>query len=521
VVRSPLGTSVITSRSQDRTRLLALNSAWNLLRAASNSAVVIGLPLVLVFQLPAETFAVWALMFSISSFVIFFDLGLYPIVRAKVAREARLGSLAQAHRWTTSGVLILTATGCICTVAAATAGPSLDHLFGEIPAGLVGHAAVCLVILTVGQACFLVLNGVASYFSGLQRSKLPALVATISRLASMALVLVAATRTSDLIVLAAAFSVPTALGALYLVVAFARERHADAPATTPGPHRLWKALLRDSGPLIVWSACVLAVSGAGTAIVGAVDFQGVAAFAVSASLALGVTGVGNAVVSPLLPELSHAHAGGDDAFDALVSGSFTLNAWMLTLCTAGSWVVGWAVLAGRGTSDEWLTSSVVLVLVTTATSLRLSLTPISMAFIASGTHRRVVAPPILDAVVTLALCLALGTAFGVVGVSSGLLAGAAVAVVVANQWSTRLTGLRDLTRTIPFSPTLLRATLCCLPTLAGVTLAHFLEPTGPTPQSLVMMSVAYLVTCGVSVVLMAPAAVRRRATDSFRRKANA
>ncbi|WP_162599901.1 hypothetical protein [Nocardioides solisilvae] len=258
----------------------------------------------------------------------------------------------------------------------------------------------------------------------------------------MACVLGSTLFTADLAILAAAYSLPSILGTVFLTAKYWRVRQGVSLRADQDPARVSsRVILGYSGPLIVWSACVLAVNGLGTSLVGALDFAGVATFAVATSMALAVSGFSNAAIAPLLPELSSTLD--RQGFRKLLAQSTRVNALLLLACCVGSWAIGLFVLAGSDGLASTQTSIATVLLVPLAMTIRLTMTPLSMAFIARGTHHRVIFPPLADAMITVVLSVVLGRHFGALGVAGAQVFGAFVAVILTCTWSARRAGLQE------------------------------------------------------------------------------
>lgn len=451
-----------------------LNSLANILRAFSGSLTTILLPMFLVFLLPKSDFTVWALVYGMASYVMYLDLGLQASIQATVAHRHGAGDVRAAKRVAASGLKIVAAVCAVSVLGAVLVAGLLPSIFPQIPSDLLDQARVALLVLVGGQLCGLATNVASAYFAGLQRSLEPAVIATIARFASLGAVLLCVPFSQDLGVLAAAFSIPIAAGLVAIVWRFSAERPRNDILTENGmeptsfDNRPWPLLVY-SGPLMLWNICVLVVNGAGIVIVGLFAYESVAAFSIASMFAAAVVGVGNAVTTPLLAEFSRVSTsqGGLEELRALLRNAVRINSVVILGLAGGVLLLAPIFLELSGLAMTGIGEFVLVSCVVLAASLRLLMAPVTMVFIATGTHRRIVLPPVVEALLTLTVTIVLASMYGAVGAGLGALVGALIGVTMTLTWSLKSSGIALGGMSGVIRNGLLVPVLCWLPSWAA------------------------------------------------------
>lgn len=428
-----------------RAGVLARNSFANLARVASTSLVALLVPVILVATLRPDLYGTWALLFGLAGFVLYLDFGLPSSVQTLVSRESAGGRSAAARARGLSGVAWSAAIGAIMLVALAVAASFADVLFPALSRADSGNIAVVVLLLGVGNVATFVGNTAASYFAGLQRSAVAAATLVPGRLASLLIAVPVAAVTQDLVLVAASYALPLVLGGVAMVAQVLRAP-VDADEVPPLRQRL--LVLRFSGPLAMWSVYMLCISGVGILVVGRVDFRAVAVFSLASAFASALTAVVTALVSPVLSELGRAHANEDgNRFTSLVLNGTRIDT-ALVACGVVGVEVAYLVAApflSRSQGVPVLEASSIIAFAVLASGLRLTVAPLTFAFVAAGAHRKLLLPPLFEAVITLAATIGLGAMFGGAGAAAGLLVGAVGGVTLAIAWSHRVTGVVDAT----------------------------------------------------------------------------
>lgn len=456
--------------AKSRLAVLALNSAANGIRAISGSLVTLVLPLVLVSILVKSDFAVWAICFSIASYVLYLDLGIPTTLQALVAGFDSRDDPASALRVVRVGISIVAMVALISLIAAGVVAWKFSAIFPDVRPDLAALAAPTLMIAIVGQLSNLLSNAGAAYFAGLQRSAEPTRVLVPSRVISLLLAGAVAFLGGNLVFVAVGYALPLVTGcAVIFLMLRGESRRAAKRLVAPRSHSSPSAILSFSGPLIAWNLSLLFVTGAGLAIVGRVDYGAVAAYAVANIFAVGITSLDSALLASLIPEFSRAHAVGDRQRLARgVLRASRVNSIFVVLMAGG--IIAFAPIIAIllvNAADRPLAVFLIIGVVVSA-SLRAFPAPLSLAFVATGTHKRIYFPPILEAVVTFSICVLLGIAYGAVGVVIGSVVGAFLGMMLAFIVSRRLSGAVDATFTGILVQSVLLPVLPLLPMMVAI-----------------------------------------------------
>ena len=495
-----------------RATILARNSLANLVRATSSSATNILLPVLLVVTLAPAAYASWALVWTLGTFVAYFDLGVPTTVQAIVGSHSEDGHSRSAVRAVRSGLLITSVVAALAISAAAVMGMSIGAVFPAMPIEYRWSAVLALALIVLGQASTLVSNVASSYFAGNQRSYVPAFVLTPTRYVAMAAAWIAAWISQSLFVAALAYAVPLVVGGLVLLWLFTREvRVETAPVddvTDWGRASNYSVtgLLRHSGPLIIWSLCMLVITGAGLVIVGRLDFASVATYSIAAVVVGALAGLESASSAPFLPELARIHTKhGATEVSRLVLRFTSINSLLLFAATAAVMTFGPFLfsLLGRGARIDESLGLICLALLMLGSAIHLSGTPLSLAFIASRTHTRVVAQPVLQAIMTLLLSLVGGLSYGAAGVAAGVFLGGCLGICLTVFWSSRAAGVANDEPFHLLAVAALKPVACLIPVIACLVITAVGHvPTNGATLSLSILcltvSLLFLVRTGLS-----------------------
>lgn len=423
-----------------RRGLLARNSFANLVRVGSTSLVSLLLPLVLITVLEPRFYATWALLFGLAGFVLYLDFGLPTSVQTLVARAGAADDPAGRRRVAISGIRWAVGIGLALLALIAVVGARATFLFPALGTSSVGLVAGTLVLIAIGNVSTLVGNTASAFFAALQRSSVAAVTLVPGRVGSLIVSVLLAVATQNVALVATGYAVPLVLGAVAMIL---RVMLGSGPTGRPGrtSSAVRFEVVRYSGPLTAWSLYMLCISGAGIVIVGRVDYRSIAAFSLATAFSAALTGVQSAVIAPILSELGRSYAAGDQERSTRI---------VLTASAANGAIIGIGVVGiqalylafqpflGHGASGS-TSAAAVIGLTVLAGGIRLTMSPLTFAFIGSGSHGRLLLPPMCEAVVTLGATIALGVLLGALGVAVGLVIGAISGVLLALLWSHRIT----------------------------------------------------------------------------------
>ena len=465
-------------RTGGRGRLLLWNALANIIRAGSTSLVSIVLPILLVLIMPPASYAAWALIFGLAAYTLYLDLGMQATIQALVAKHEGARDAAAVARVGVSALKIIGVVILVCLAGACAVAIGLPVLFPEIPSVLLSQSQLGLLVIVFGQASSLVGLVLSAHFAGQLRSMVAMVVIAPSRLASLLGGAIGAVFTDNMVTIAVFYSVPLFLGTLVLLWRYLVDTH----------HGRWlhpanleevsvRYLLRYSGPLILWNVCMLVVSGAGIFIVGRVDYTQLPAYVIAAALVTGLTSVSSAIVQPLLPEMTRAAAESDSGFALarLVRISSQFNGVLLATISVIVLICAPValdlILDDAGGEDAVL----VLALLIAGNGLRLLTLPLSLAFIATNSHSRILLPPVVEAGVNVTSSIAFGMLFGAPGVALGYFLGSLTCLCLTMTWSKRISRRIVLKSSTLLFITLVLPLAVIFPTFVALVVVHLLS----------------------------------------------
>lgn len=480
---SPSNEPDVASASGSRVWILFRNAVANVLRAFSSTAVTVLLPLLLVVIFQPERYAAWALVFSLGAFVAYWDLGLPTTVQAMVGRHMATDGLIAAGRVARSGITLALLISGLCLAASALAAVGFAGIFPAVPLALQNEARGALVLIVLGQVGSLVGNIIAAYFAGQQRSHIPALIVAPARVLSLVMAIVAAVTTHSLVVTAVGYALPLVIGTVTLASSFVvNDRIAGRGLPTPkvdaGTTNL-RSLLSYSGPLIVWSICMLVTTGLDLIIVARVDYGAIVPYSIAAVVVSAVAGLESATTGPLLPELARAHTlQGSSRVSQLAERFNSVNAVLLFAVTGVLIAAGpvFLPLLAHSSQLNLHESWPILAVLLSANALHLIGTPLSLTFIATKTHTRVIWPPVIEAGLNLGLSVWLGILFGAIGVALGTLIASTIGIVLGYFWSVRVSGVIRTRPSTLFLQGAVRPLAAVLPVIIVTAIAVALNP---------------------------------------------
>lgn len=418
-------------RDRRNPRSLASSSFASALRAGAASANAVLVPIALLRLLPVQAYSVWILCFVTSGYVVYLDLGLQGTVQAMAGRA--VGDSNSELAWLIGRAamklvlrLSVLVVGAYATVAILLprAIPSFAHISPTL--------LIELFILTVsGQLANLVSNVVACYFVAIRDFWFVTIVCVSARLSSALFVVAAAALSSNLRFIATAYAVPLILGAASLGIRLRRYK--------PGRSHLAQLrvssrdLIKYSGPLMLWNVCVLALGASGTLTVARYDYAAVPAYSIALVISSGITGLDAALLAPVTSELGTRYASGS-TYGHFVGKVTRLNSMLLAILT----ICAAALMASPYRQVFHLNVHhyvIPVIVIIFASALRITMTPLSQLFVASGSHQRVLAGPALETLGTAVPVVSIGAVYGINGVAVAYLAGAILGVAMTIFWS--------------------------------------------------------------------------------------
>jgi O-antigen/teichoic acid export membrane protein len=306
----------------------------------------------------------------------------------------------------------------------------LPTWFPAIPQEGRHEARLALLLLGSSLAAGLPATVAAGIFSGFQRNEIPAFVSVGSRLAIAAALIFLATARVGLFAMAAAYA---AINVAATVVQFAllKRWYPDlAFRITNVAARAGRELFDYCFSLTVWSVGILAVNGLDSVIAGRIDFHWAGYFAVAASIVTLIMGVQVAALQPLVAIAAQLHSSHEPGrLGELLIEATRANAALSLLSLVPIYVAGGPLLAwwiGTAFGAQLLP---ILQVVLIGIFVRQTIAPFAAIVLGTGEQRLIVATPIYEGIVKLAVSIGLGIAIGAIGVALGTIAGGIVCLL--------------------------------------------------------------------------------------------
>ena len=414
----------LTSAGPPAVRSLAWNGFWTVAMTSSGGLIAVLVPPFLARTLTHDEYGAWALALQIASYVLVLGFGLQNAVGRFVAIAH--GPKAAAFR---SGVVVA-AFHMACAAALAgmvlvgAAALALPYLFTQMPDALVGDFRTALLLCGTAAALALTTMPFTGVFLGEQRAHVPAVIVLLGRAAQCALLVVAAVGFGTIEALAIAYCVGQVLTTGGQLVAWGTSggvRLLARRASATHYRELWNFC----SPFVLWNSLAALSFGSDLLIASKVDFGATPYYAVSLTIATTFVGLLASGYNSLLPAAAQ-HV-----------GTGNRRALLGMLRRGGRMGVGLSValglplmLAATGPLALWVgpsyaaASAPFVALLIFAQIVRLAMSMYGSVTIATGRHRAVLLPPLLDAAVGLAVGIGLGVCIGATGVALGMIAGA-------------------------------------------------------------------------------------------------
>lgn len=449
------------------------NATANVVRGGATAMVAVALPPFLTRLMSPDAYGAWALVLQVSAYVGYLDFGIQTAVGRFVAYANEKQDTAHRDRIVSTALVGLAIAGIIglsgCTILAL----GLPTIFRQMPSILVGDARVALLLVGGSLAVGLpasVFNGI---FVGLQCNEVPAIIVGISRIFSAILLILVVHHGGRLTQMGIVVAVVNL--ASYGLQYFAYRRMVpDAhPSIRLLSRRTSRELFDYCLGLSIWSFAMVLISGLDLILVGFLQFDAVAYYAVSTSLVTLVAGVQNAVFTAMISPMAVLHAREESA---------ALGRLMITATRYGSFIlllIGLPlILGGRSILILWVGPTYafqgtrILQFLVVANMIRLSATPYAMTLVSTGQQNLAMITAILEGIANLLASLAAGYAFGAVGVAMGTLFGALIGVVGNFAYNMRRTSAIEFGIYEYIRDGLLRPALCAIPVLLVVAVAY-------------------------------------------------
>jgi len=447
-------------------QLLAADSLANFLRFAVTALSLAAITPVLTRALEPDVFAVWTLVFTVSTYVAIAGAGAATAVTrfVSVDRATETGATAKilaSVTWTIVGSVAF-GIGLIATIAYRT-----DWLFRETPTQLVDTARATIVTLAFASGIGTVGIALHGYFFSLHRAIVPSLVVVATRIAVATGLAVAAIYTKSLLWLAG-ITLSGAVLSTQAMISLTKRNLGEPVVAVRNVRRSWiLELVKHSSTIMIWSLTMVAIAGIDVVVVGAYDFGAVGAYGIAAQAVSLVLGLTNAFLSPLVAVAARHHSQGDQHRLAAVMIQFSRLGGTLLVATSSAMFImaPWLVEIYAG-EQYAATATPLLRILVVANVFRNTCSALVTTLIGAGAHRSVLAPTVAEAIVNVSLSLWLVQMFNAQGVALATLLAAAVGVGAHIVITLRQARVFTVSIAHFTAHAIGRPTLACMPTAA-------------------------------------------------------
>ena len=410
---------------------VASDGVANIIRVAVSALSVVAVTPVLSRVLSPAEFSLWILAVSVSAYVMLAEAGVTSAVTRFVSVEWANGDTRDSGHLGDGDLDSRTALSGAAVAIVGVVVFRTSWLFRDIPAELMQQARWTVVVLAASVAISIVGIAAQGYFFAIHRAIVPAMTTVLVRVTMAAALIGAGLRTRSVLWLAAV----TLVGALVLsgsIIGLARRSVGRPIASLRLVRRSWVGqLVRHSSTLVWWSIMMLAITGVDILVVGAFDFEKVGGYGIAAQGITFMIALFGAMVAPISAVAARRHAAGHrEQVGAIVCESSRISATALVVTSTVLFIAAPSVVGLYAGSQYVDTASVVLRILILGNVIRNLCLPLGLVLVATGDHRRVIAPPFAEAVVNLALSLWWVQVIGANGVAWATCVAATVGVAL-------------------------------------------------------------------------------------------
>jgi O-antigen/teichoic acid export membrane protein len=407
-------------------RIFIKNSLANLASGLSTAVLSLLVPPVLSRYLSQAEFSAWMLILQLATYTALLNLGLQGATSRYVAHYLARNDRDSASDIVSTAFFTLVLTAMVAAALILVAGENLGRLFPALPASLAGAGKSGLLLMGFALALGMPVEAIAGTFTGIQRNELVAFIQGGSRLVlAVALITIVVVR-GGVTSMAAAFAIVNVAG--YFAFWWTSRRLDIVHISYRRAHwQSFRQIWAYCGTLLVWTVAMFFINGFDVAIVGRVDFSAVGVYSVCFGPILLIAGVQQALFSPLLQfGAAQSSQSSERSLPPLLLRSTRLSTLLLLslsvpLLLFSRDLLGWWL--GPKYADQALTIFRLLLIGNTT---RLLATPYAMLLLATLKHKRVLLPPIVEAMSNVLVAITAGLRFGAVGVACGVVAGALI-----------------------------------------------------------------------------------------------
>ncbi len=435
-----LSTNARSPEPRTFARTVANNSAANLVRLAVTSLVSIFLPAYLTHRLPVKTYGAWVLILQLSAYVGYLDFGVQTAVSKYIAEHEAKQDYAECARYASVGLAMMLAASILGVLLTLILAWRVPFLFHAMPQSLYHDVRLSVLFVGISLSASLASSVFVAIFLGLQRYQVPMVLTIVSRLLSGIAICIAVASHSSLARMGATVACVNLFSALLQFAAWRRlGAHIRVSLRLVDLITL-KKMLRYCIVLMVFSVCMLFVSGLDVTIVGHYSFSETAYYAIAASPTSLILLIIGALIGPLLPATSalSAHRSSGQMGSILLRS--TRYSTIMLLLTGLPLVVAGHPILSVWVGPAYAAHSVVFLrILVIANILRNVCAPYATMVVATGKQGVATAAAVTEGTVNLLTSIVLARHMGAFGVALGTLLGAVAGVAMHFAVSMRYT----------------------------------------------------------------------------------
>jgi O-antigen/teichoic acid export membrane protein len=413
------------------TATLSRNVVLSLARVAVNSLIALVLPAYLTHHLPVTTYAAWVLILQLAAFVSFLDLGVQTGVAKFVAEHDARGDAAEAGRFASAGLAIMTLTGFLGLALTLILSWQVPRLFHSMPPTLYQDVRTSVVLVGGSLSFALVCAVYSAVFLGLQRYAIPMGLAILNKALFTAAVLVAVFLHSSLAAMGAAVALVNITTGLLQIGAWRQMASRIRISLVLVDYPALKQMTRYCSLLAIWMVGMVCVSGLDVTIVGHYAYNETAYYSVATLPTNFMILIISSMLGPMMPASSALSTQRSPSQMGDILARITRYSSILLLLTGLPLVVcGFPILrlwVGPAYALHGLTYLRILVV---ANIIRHLCAPYATMIVATGKLGAPTVAPVCEAVVNLGSSIYLASRFGAIGVAFGTLLGSLVSVAL-------------------------------------------------------------------------------------------
>jgi O-antigen/teichoic acid export membrane protein len=427
----PIAGRPAATAAQAKLALLAKNSVANLLRNGTSWLIVLIVPPLLVRLLNHASYATWMLVLQIGAYATLFDGGLQLAIGRFVARAEHAEDPNYLGQVLSSAAALLGVTAAVICILVGWIALDLNKLFPSIPKEIVPQARMALLLVVGSLGLAMPTSALAGLCLGLEKNEINAAAVSVSKLVGAAGTLWAAFHHQGLTRMALWTAVGTFMQPLIYLVATRATGAVLYFKLRLVSLRMAEQFGKFCAAMFASQFSSLLISGLDLPIVAAFDFRNAGFYALATTASNLLIAPFGAVLFTLVPLMSSMSAGEPASRMGQVLLRTTRIATALLMLVAVPLMLGMPVLLRLWVGGDYAQHTLVFAEILIAANLvRLTLLPYAVIGFSAGEQSRMLASPIIEAIVNLLCSLLLVRAIGAEGVAIGTLIGAFVGVAL-------------------------------------------------------------------------------------------